>query len=41
MSDDRTTDAEGLVIPTPEEIAEQEAFYAGPEHSDNDGQEVK
>jgi hypothetical protein len=32
MSDDRTKDAEGLVIPTDNEIAEQAAFYAAPEH---------
>jgi hypothetical protein len=32
MSDDRTKDAEGLVIPTPDEINEQAAHYAAPEH---------
>jgi hypothetical protein len=32
MSDDRTKDAEGLVIPSAEEIAEQTDHYAAPEH---------
>jgi hypothetical protein len=38
---DRETDAEGLVIPTPEEIAEQTSHYDGPEHGENEPEEAK
>lgn len=39
--DDRSVDAEGLVIPTAAEIAEQLEHYAGAEHSDADAEPIE